>query len=63
MQSIFGGTPVRDDIVNLKKVVHIIVGTPGRVHDMIQKKFIKVHDLKLLVIDEADKMLSRIFEE
>ena len=54
---------MKEDISNLKKVVHIIVGTPGRIHDMIQKKFIKVDDLKLLVIDEADKMLQGVLEE
>jgi len=43
--------------------VHIVVGTPGRVHDMMKREFLKTTHLKLLVMDEADNMLGRGFEE
>jgi len=58
-----GGTSVRDDINLLKKgSVHIVVGTPGRIHDMMKKNFFKTDYLRLFVMDEADEMLSRGFK-
>eukprot|EP01066_Platyproteum_vivax_P006506 Platyproteum_vivax@DN2291_c0_g1_i1.p1 len=58
-----GGTAVRDDISALKEGVHMVVGTPGRVHDMIQKNYLGVKNMKLFVLDEADEMLSRGFNQ
>lgn len=50
-----GGTNVRDERKNLKESVHhVIVGTPGRVKDMISKKFIQTEHIKIFVLDEAD---------
>ena len=57
-----GGTVVREDIKILKSGVHVIVGTPGRVFDMMKKGFLKVDHLRLFVLDEADEMLSRGFK-
>ena len=57
-----GGTVVREDIKILKSGVHVIVGTPGRVLDMMKKGFLKVDHLRLFVLDEADEMLSRGFK-
>ena len=57
-----GGTVVREDIKILKSGVHVIVGTPGRVLDMMKKGFLKVDHLKLFILDEADEMLSRGFK-
>lgn len=45
------------------KGVHCVVGTPGRVADMISKKFLKTDHLKLIILDEADEMLGRGFED
>jgi translation initiation factor 4A len=56
-----GGTTVRDNIDALLKNPHIVIGTPGRVLDMINKKALDTRDLKILVLDEADEMLSKIF--
>tara|TARA_B100000787_G_scaffold127011_1_gene96116 strand:- start:460 stop:1614 length:1155 start_codon:yes stop_codon:yes gene_type:complete len=56
-----GGISVSDNISSLRRNPHIIIGTPGRVLDMIHKKFIKVNTLKMLILDEADEMLSHIF--
>lgn len=47
----------------LSEGVHIVVGTPGRVHDMINRKALKLDHLQLFVLDEADEMLSRGFKE
>jgi len=58
-----GGTPLRDDIKILQEGVHVVVGTPGRVHDMIQRRALKTDNMKLFVLDEADEMLSRGFTE
>lgn len=57
-----GGTAVRDDIRKLKGGVQIVVGTPGRVKEMMKKGFLKADYLKLFVLDEADEMLSRGFK-
>ena len=57
-----GGTAIKDDIYNLKSGVHVIVGTPGRVFEMMKKGFFKTDYLKLFVLDEADEMLSRGFK-
>ena len=56
-----GGTMIRDNIDELLKNPQIVIGTPGRVLDMINKKALNTRNLKVLVIDEADEMLSKIF--
>ena len=56
-----GGTQIKDNINELLDNPTIVIGTPGRVLDMINKKALHSRTLKLLVIDEADEMLSKIF--
>jgi len=58
-----GGTSVRDDIDKLRVGQHLVVGTPGRVFDMISKKNLRIDDLLTFVLDEADEMLSRGFKD
>jgi translation initiation factor 4A len=58
-----GGTAVRDDLAILREGVHVVVGTPGRVFDMIQRGNLRLHKLKLFVLDEADQMLDRGFKD
>jgi len=58
-----GGTAIRDDLESLKEGQQLIVGTPGRVTDMVQKRHLKVDDITLFILDEADEMLSRGFKE
>jgi len=58
-----GGTKVSDDIDMLRRGVHIVVGTPGRVYDMIDRRALDVRAVKLFVLDEADEMLSRGFTD
>jgi len=56
-----GGGSIRDNIDSLTNNPHIVIGTPGRVLDMINKKALSTRYLKILIIDEADEMLSKIF--
>jgi len=58
-----GGTNVLNDINTLESGTHILVGTPGRVYDMIQRGYLKTKTIKIFVLDEADEMLSRGFKE
>jgi len=61
--SCIGGTRVRDDITELQKGVHVVVGTPGRVYDMICRKVLRAQHIKIFILDEADEMLSRGFKD
>lgn len=58
-----GGTSVKADIKNLSEGVQIVVGTPGRVTYMMNNNILKLTSLKILILDEADEMLSRGFLE
>lgn len=57
------GIPIADNIAQLKRNPHIVIGTPGRIYDMICKKALRTNELKILVVDEADEMLSKGFQE
>ena len=60
---LIGGTSVDSDKEALtKQIPHIIVGTPGRIHDMIRRKYINTDKLEMLIVDEADEMLSHGFK-
>jgi translation initiation factor 4A len=61
VQVFIGGTQVKTDIKNLNDGVHVVVGTPGRVLDMLKKGILKLSYLKAFVLDEADEMLSKGF--
>lgn len=56
-----GGMNVRDNEDDLKKNPKIIIGTPGRVLNMFEKNYINKSKLKLLILDEADELLSDLF--
>ena len=58
-----GGTVVRDDIRKLEAGVHVVVGTPGRVFDMMSRGALNTSHIKMFVLDEADEMLSRGFKD
>jgi len=58
-----GGTAVREDIQILQRGVQIVVGTPGRVNDMIGRNALRLAKLRMFVLDEADEMLSRGFKD
>eukprot|EP00903_Cladosiphon_okamuranus_P013927 g12954.t1 len=57
-----GGTTLKDDIMRLYNVVHILVGTPGRVLDLADKGIANLKDCTTLIMDEADKLLSPEFQ-
>ena len=64
VHSCIGGTRVVDDLRTLEQdTPHVIVGTPGRVYDMIQRRALDTTTIKSFVLDEADEMLSRGFKE
>nr|CAD7593577.1 unnamed protein product [Timema genevievae] len=58
-----GGTNVREDMRKLEMGIHVVVGTPGRVYDMISRRALRTDHIKLFVLDEADEMLSRGFKD
>ena len=58
-----GGTNVREDMAKLQEGVQIVVGTPGRVHDMINRRALRTDNIKIFCLDEADEMLSRGFKD
>mmetsp|Transcript_9174 Transcript_9174/g.37804 ORF Transcript_9174/g.37804 Transcript_9174/m.37804 type:complete len:489 (-) Transcript_9174:489-1955(-) len=57
-----GGTQLKDDIMRLYQTVHILVGTPGRVLDLASKGVAKLDQCEMVVMDEADKLLSPEFQ-
>jgi len=64
IQLLVGGTSTDQDVSALKnEMPHVIVGCPGRVHDMIRRNHIRGSDVKMIVLDEADEMLSAGFKE
>jgi len=58
-----GGKSVGEDIKKLENGVHVVSGTPGRVIDMISRRSLRTRNIKMLVLDEADEMLSKGFKE
>jgi translation initiation factor 4A len=64
LQLLIGGTSTDEDKEKLKNNnPHIIIGCPGRIYDMLRRKHIDTEKLNLLVLDEADEMLSSGFKE
>lgn len=59
--AVFGKQPFHEQVRELKQRVHIVSGTPGRISDHIRKGNLKLDDIKFVIIDEADKMLSMGF--
>ncbi len=61
--TVYGGADIRDQINKLKGGAQIIVGTPGRIIDLIDRRVIKLGELTMAVLDEADEMLKMGFRE
>lgn len=57
-----GGTNLKDDIMRIYEVVHAVIATPGRILDLMEKKVAVMDKCKMLVLDEADKLLSQDFK-
>ncbi|KAH6866061.1 P-loop containing nucleoside triphosphate hydrolase protein [Coprinopsis sp. MPI-PUGE-AT-0042] len=58
-----GGSKAREDMAKLQDGVHIVIGTPGRVWDMIRRRAFSTDSIQMLCLDEADEILSRGFDE
>ena len=59
-----GGTPVTDDRKSIdEQNPHVVIGCPGRIFDLIRRGFLDVRNVKMFVVDEADEMLSKGFQE
>ena len=63
VQSVYGGSDIRRQIRALKNHPQIVVGTPGRMLDHINRHTLKLHNVKTVVLDEADEMLDMGFVE
>ena len=64
VKTLLGGTSIQEDIEYFKKnTPQVVIGTSGRTCDMIQRKILKVSNIDLFILDEADVMLSRGFKE
>jgi len=60
---LIGGNKIDEDISHLRTKPQLIVGTPGRIYDLIEKKHINIKKISLVVVDEADEMLSNTFKQ
>ena len=60
---VFGGQSIDRQILRLKKGVQVVIGTPGRIMDHLRRRTLKIKDLKMFVLDEADEMLNMGFRE
>lgn len=59
---IYGGAPIDKQCIRLRRA-NIVIGTPGRVMDHMRRKTIKLNQLKMVILDEADEMLNMGFKE
>lgn len=57
-QTIIGGVDIKRQIEKLKNKPHIIVGSPGRMVDLLDRKKLKAHEARMVVVDEADQMVE-----
>jgi len=58
-----GGTSLKDDIMRLYQTVHVVIATPGRILDLMKKRIADMSQCQILVMDEADKLLSMDFKK
>lgn len=61
--AVYGGTPIGSQIRELKKGAQIVVATPGRLIDLIERKAVDLDNISYVVLDEADEMLNMGFQE
>lgn len=60
---VYGGADIGKQIRTLKRGVHLIVATPGRLRDLIQRKAVNIREISYVILDEADEMLNMGFKE
>ncbi|MDD4990630.1 MAG: DEAD/DEAH box helicase [Paludibacter sp.] len=61
-EAVYGGAPIDDQIQRLKRTTHVVVATPGRLLDLLDRNALNLQDLKYLVLDEADEMMNMGFK-
>ena len=61
-EAVYGGAPIDDQIQKLKRATHVVVATPGRLIDLLNRGALSLDDLKYLVLDEADEMINMGFK-
>jgi len=61
--AVYGGANMDRQIIELKRGANLVVGTPGRVMDHMRRRTLKLHNLKMIILDEADEMLNMGFRE
>ena len=61
--AVYGGASIQPQIQALRSGVHMVVATPGRAMDLLNRKLLKVQQVRWLVLDEADEMLSMGFKD
>lgn len=62
-EAVYGGEPMEKQIAALKRTTHIVVATPGRLIDLVERKALNLDYVKTVVLDEADEMLSMGFKK
>lgn len=63
VEAVYGGEKIERQIHNLQRTTHVIVATPGRLIDLIERGEVNLKEIKTLVLDEADEMLSMGFKQ
>ena len=61
-EAVYGGAPIDEQIEKLKRSTHVVVATPGRLIDLLERKALSLEHLKYLVLDEADEMMNMGFK-
>lgn len=62
-EAVYGGAKIEEQIKALRRTTHIVVATPGRLIDLLEKKALDISHIKTVVLDEADEMLSMGFKK
>lgn len=63
IEAVFGGEKIDKQINNLRRPTHVIVATPGRLIDLIERKSVNLRSIQTIILDEADEMLSMGFKQ
>ncbi|MFK7807604.1 MAG: DEAD/DEAH box helicase [Saprospiraceae bacterium] len=63
VEGVYGGEKIERQMKALRRPTHVIVATPGRLLDLIERKAVDISNVKILILDEADEMLSMGFKE
>ena len=53
---VYGGSPVKGQLEDLRRGCHIVIATPGRLKEFVEREAVSLSDVRFLVLDEADRM-------